>query len=88
MSQRQTATRFVTNPPQGIADSQETSYEHPHYGRHIVNLFARYYWPILLVLIAFSVLGALYGLSEYKRGQKTNASETLRPGSEPRPRPA
>jgi membrane protein YqaA with SNARE-associated domain len=38
-----------------------------HYGRHIVSFFARYYWPVLLALIAFSVLGALYGLFEYKR---------------------
>lgn len=38
-----------------------------HYGRHIVTFFARYYWPVLLALIAFSVLGALYGLFEYKR---------------------
>jgi membrane protein YqaA with SNARE-associated domain len=59
-----------------------------HYGRHIVRLFARYYWPILLVLIAFSVLGALYGLLEYKRGQKSNSPGTLRPGSQPRPRAA
>src|SRR6202163_4126745 len=41
-----------------------------HYGRHIVRLFALYYWPILIVLIAFSVLGGLYGLFEYKRRQK------------------
>ena len=51
-----------------------------HYGRHIVDLFARYYWPILLVLIAFSVLGALCGLLEYKRGQKANDPGTLWPG--------
>lgn len=57
-----------------------------HYGRHIVRLFALYYWPVLIVLIAFSVLGALYGLFEYKRGQKSNAPGTLRPGSQPRPR--
>jgi len=40
-----------------------------HYGRHIVRLFALYYWPVLGVLIGFSVLGALYGLFEYKRRQ-------------------
>ena len=28
-----------------------------HYGRHIMNFFSRYYWHVLLVLIAFSVLG-------------------------------
>jgi len=40
-----------------------------HYGRHIVKFFARYYWPVLIVLIAFAVLGGLYGLFEYKRRQ-------------------
>ena len=38
-----------------------------HYGRHIVKFFALYYWPILIALIGFSVLGGLYGLFEYKR---------------------
>ena len=33
-----------------------------HYGRHIVNLFARYYWPILIVLIVFSSAGWTAGL--------------------------
>ena len=50
-----------------------------HYGRHIVRLFDRYYWPILLALIAFSALGGLYGLFEYKRRQKANGSETPLP---------
>jgi membrane protein YqaA with SNARE-associated domain len=45
-----------------------------HYGRHIVKFFAQYYWPVLMVLIAFSVLGALYGLYEYKRRQKGEVS--------------
>ena len=40
-----------------------------HYGRHIVKFFARYYWPVLIVLIAFSALGGLYGFFEYKRRQ-------------------
>lgn len=40
-----------------------------HYGRHIVKFFALYYWPVLIALIAFSVLGGLYGLFEYKRRQ-------------------
>ena len=48
-----------------------------HYGRHIVKFFALYYWPVLIALIAFSALGGLYGLFEYKRRQK----------GEPRPRP-
>ena len=48
-----------------------------HYGRHIVKFFAQYYWPVLIALIAFSALGGLYGVFEYKRRQK----------GEPRPRP-
>ncbi len=44
-----------------------------HYGRHVVKFFARYYWPVLIVLIAFSVLGGLYGLLEYKRRQSSGA---------------
>ena len=56
-----------------------------HYGRHIVNLFARYYWPVLIVLIVFAALGGLLGWLEYKRGQK---SGTLRPGSHSRSRAA
>ena len=59
-----------------------------HYGRHIVNLFARYYWPVFIVLIVFSVLGGLLGLFEYKRGRKSSASQTLPHGSQPRPRAA
>ena len=46
-----------------------------HYGRHIVKFFDRYYWPVLIALIAFSVLGALYGVFEYKRRQKTDDSK-------------
>jgi membrane protein YqaA with SNARE-associated domain len=59
-----------------------------HYGRHIVRLFALYYWPVLIVLIAFSVFGALIGLFEYKRRQKANAPETPRPRLHPRRRVA
>lgn len=40
-----------------------------HYGRTIVKLFALYYWPVLIALIAFALLGGLYGLFEYKRRQ-------------------
>lgn len=58
------------------------------YGRHIVSFFARYYWDVLFVLIAFSVLGGLFGLFEYKRGQKGNAAETPRPRLQPRRRGA
>ena len=59
-----------------------------HYGRHIVNFFARYYWPVLIVLIAFSVSGGLYGLFEYKRRQKLEAPKAPRPTSQPRQRTA
>jgi len=50
-----------------------------HYGRHIVKFFSQYYWPVLIALIAFSVAGGLYGLFQYKRRQKSSASETPRP---------
>jgi membrane protein YqaA with SNARE-associated domain len=55
-----------------------------HYGRHIVNLFARYYWPVLGALIVFSLLGGLLGLFEYKRIQKSSGPESHRPGSQAR----
>jgi len=58
------------------------------YGRHIVRLFALYYWPVLIVLIAFSVLGGLYGLFEYKRRQKANAPKAAGPKVQPRQRTA
>jgi len=51
------------------------------YGRHIVRFFALYYWPVLIALIAFSALGALYGLFEYKRRQPSAFS----PNSPPPP---
>ncbi|MGB9234010.1 MAG: VTT domain-containing protein [Terriglobales bacterium] len=50
-----------------------------HYGRHIVKLFSQYYMPVLLLLIAFSVIGALYGVFEYKRRQKTGIPQTAQP---------
>ncbi len=59
-----------------------------HYGRHIVNFFARYYWQTLSVLIAFAVLGGLYGLFEYKRRQKLEAPKAPRPTSQTRRRTA
>jgi membrane protein YqaA with SNARE-associated domain len=59
-----------------------------HYGRPIVNFFARYYWPVLIVLIAFSVLGGLYGLFEYKRRQKVEAPKVPSPTTQPRRRTA
>ncbi|MGB9196083.1 MAG: VTT domain-containing protein [Terriglobales bacterium] len=42
-----------------------------HYGRDIVSLFARYYWPILIGLVIFSALGGVLGLLQYKRGPKS-----------------
>ncbi len=59
-----------------------------HYGRHIVKFFAEYYWPVLIVLIAFSVIGALYALFEYKRRQKNSAPKAPRPKVRPRERTA
>ena len=47
-----------------------------HYGRSIVNFFARYYWQTLSVLIAFAVLGGLYGVVEYKRRQRAEERHT------------
>jgi membrane protein YqaA with SNARE-associated domain len=55
-----------------------------HYGHHIVRFFARYYWDVLFFLFAFSALGGLYGLFEYKRSQKGNGPETPRSRSQPR----
>jgi membrane protein YqaA with SNARE-associated domain len=54
------------------------------YGRNIVRFFALYYWPVLIVLIAFAVLGALYGLYEYKRRQKAEGPKTSRARSQAR----
>ncbi|MFZ3263066.1 MAG: VTT domain-containing protein [Terriglobales bacterium] len=59
-----------------------------HYGRSIVKFFAQYYWPVLIVLIAFSVIGALYGLFEYKRRQKTSGPKAARPKTRTRRRTA
>jgi membrane protein DedA with SNARE-associated domain len=54
-----------------------------HYGRHIVNFFAQYYRPVLGVLIAFSVVGGLYALFEYKRRRKAEGPKTSHPSSQP-----
>jgi len=50
-----------------------------HYGRHIVKFFAQYYWPVLVTLVAFSVVAGLYGLFEYKRRQKGERPKIPRP---------
>ena len=57
-----------------------------NYGRSIVKFFSQYYWPVLIALIAFSVIGALYGLFEYKRRQKNRAPKAARPKVRPRER--
>jgi membrane protein DedA with SNARE-associated domain len=59
-----------------------------HYGRNIVKFFSQYYWPVLITLIAFSVLAALYGLFEYKRRHKTESPKAARPKSRLRRRTA
>ena len=58
------------------------------YGRNIVTFFDQYYWPVLLLLIAFSVLGGLYGLYEYRRRQKPGKPSTTGPNPRVRPRVA
>lgn len=50
-----------------------------HYGRSILKFFDRYYWPVLILLIAFSTFAGLYGLYEYKRRQKGGGSENTQP---------
>jgi membrane protein YqaA with SNARE-associated domain len=59
-----------------------------HYGRHIVTFFARYYWDVLFVLIAFSVVGGLFGVLEYRRERKSSGLESPRPASRARRRAA
>jgi membrane protein YqaA with SNARE-associated domain len=43
-----------------------------HYGPHIVSFFAKYYWHVVITLLALSVLAGLYGWWQYKRSQKEN----------------
>ncbi len=52
-----------------------------HYGRHILKFFDRYYWPVLIALLSFSLLAGLYGLYQYKHRQRSGAKES------PKPRP-
>ena len=59
-----------------------------HYGRSIVKFFAEYYWPVLIMLIAFSVIGGLYGVFEYKRRQRAENPKPARTRSQPRRRTA
>jgi membrane protein YqaA with SNARE-associated domain len=55
-----------------------------HYGRHVVSFFTRYYKPTLIVLIAFSAIGGLFGLYAYLRHRKPRKS----PAKKQSPRPA
>ena len=59
-----------------------------HYGRTITRFFSQYYMPALVLLIAFSVIGALYGLFEYKRRQKTASPQVSSPRARVRRRVA
>lgn len=47
-----------------------------HYGRYVLKFFDKYYWPVLIALIVFSLVAGLYGLFEYKRRQKSGGIET------------
>ncbi|MFZ0800295.1 MAG: VTT domain-containing protein [Candidatus Sulfotelmatobacter sp.] len=58
-----------------------------HYGRHIVKFFSQYYWPVMIALIVFSVVGGLYGLFEYKR-QRREIPKARHPRPQVRQRPA
>jgi membrane protein YqaA with SNARE-associated domain len=49
------------------------------YGRAIIRFFARYYWPVLGVLIAFSAAGGLYALFQFLRRRKGAGSKRARP---------
>lgn len=49
------------------------------YGRHIVNFFARYYWHVLFVVIAFSLLGGILALVQYARARKRGRRQMQKP---------
>ena len=59
-----------------------------HYCRDIVRFFEQYYWPVLIALVAFSVVGGLYGLFEYKRRQRGQRPKAVRPRQQIRRRTA
>ncbi len=58
-----------------------------HYGRHIVSFFARYYAPALIILVALSVIGGVFGLYEYWRRRGTSPGR-VRTASEKIDQPA
>jgi membrane protein DedA with SNARE-associated domain len=59
-----------------------------HYGTQIASFFDRYYWPVLVTVIALAVVAGLYGLFEYKRRQKNSNPRAMRPKMQPRHRAA
>jgi membrane protein YqaA with SNARE-associated domain len=59
-----------------------------HYGQHIVKFFAQYYWPVLIVLVALSVAGGLFGLYQYKHRQKGERLKVSHPRPQTRRRTA
>ena len=59
-----------------------------HYGRSILKFFGQYYWPVLITLVALSVITALYGVFEYKRRQKSEGSSKSSSTGQVRRKPA
>jgi membrane protein YqaA with SNARE-associated domain len=55
-----------------------------HYGTQILSFFSRYYWPVLIALIAFSVIAALIGLYQYKRSRMDGSSNGEKPAQQRR----
>jgi membrane protein DedA with SNARE-associated domain len=53
-----------------------------HYGRHIVNFFARYYAPALAILIIVTVIGAAFGAYQYWRRRKSSPRQDAPAGEE------
>jgi len=49
-----------------------------HYGKHIINFFARYYKPTVILLISLSVIGGLYALIKYIGRRKNGGQRTRR----------
>ena len=49
-----------------------------HYGKHIINFFARYYKPTAVLLISLSVIGSLYALAKYMGRRKSGGQRTRR----------
>ncbi|MGA3093049.1 MAG: VTT domain-containing protein [Terriglobales bacterium] len=59
-----------------------------HNGRQLVSFFARYYWDVFFVLIAFSVAGGFFGMLEYRRARRSEGPKTPRKVSPSRRRAA